>query len=496
MMLLIMSSTLFAQAPEFQRFNYQAVVRDAGELLTDETFAVRFTIRQNSAVGPIEYRESHIVTTNAYGSFSAVVGDGSPISGDILSLGFATSILFLEVDLDRGSGWVNLGVQQLGSVPMANRALFAEFDDDNQTLSISGQQLSIAGGNSVILPSIWSTSGSNAYRSSGNVGIGTINPEEKAHVVGNLFVQSNFGNMIIGYPNNGNQWRIGTLSGGQDIQFRSKVSGTSTANTRVVFKQNGHVGIGSNTNPDEELVIGSNFGSGWAVPAMTVGGNGELGGGIEIGNDSYQLNLDAGDAFGRARIRADTPSGQGTAEIEMKTDGLAIGVDAGSPGLYMLKVEHSSFGLDINNASSDDDWEIYSSSSGNLLLYANGTNRGSFSGTTGAYTSISDRSMKTNIRPVESILDKVMLLEASRYQYKDNNPSNRESLGFIAQDVKEIFPELVYVATNERNKGLHTMDYSGFGVIAIAAIQEQQAEIEELKKLVRALQSSIENLSK
>lgn len=47
----------------------------------------------------------------------------------------------------------------------------------------------------------------------------------------------------------------------------------------------------------------------------------------------------------------------------------------------------------------------------------------------------------------------------------------------MAQDVNETYPELVNYAEDE---DMHTMDYSGFGVIAIKAIHEHQKVIENM----------------
>lgn len=61
-----------AQVPH--KFNYQAVARDAsGSVLTNQNVAVRFTIRDISATGPILYQEKQILATNQLGLFSTLV---------------------------------------------------------------------------------------------------------------------------------------------------------------------------------------------------------------------------------------------------------------------------------------------------------------------------------------------------------------------------------------------------------------------------------------
>lgn len=144
-------------------------------------------------------------------------------------------------------------------------------------------------------------------------------------------------------------------------------------------------------------------------------------------------------------------------------------------------------GITVINIPGDKRWTIYPMSSGNLLLGTNNSgNLGQFNANNGVYTSISDYRMKTNIRPLESVLDKVMQMTPSRYEYKYNNPDKIENLGFIAQDVKALFPESV--SENTTNEGeykvenLMMLDYASMSIIAIKAIQEQQVIIKELKK--------------
>jgi hypothetical protein len=99
----------------------------------------------------------------------------------------------------------------------------------------------------------------------------------------------------------------------------------------------------------------------------------------------------------------------------------------------------------------------------------------------------SDRSLKENIVPLHGMLDKVMRLAPVGFQWRN---SKSASLGFVAQDVEQIFPELVSSVSLE-DKALKGLPYPLFGVLAIAALQELAAglnqRIEELSATVAAL---------
>lgn len=151
-------------------------------------------------------------------------------------------------------------------------------------------------------------------------------------------------------------------------------------------------------------------------------------------------------------------------------------------------------GIRIQNTTASTGWSFYASSSGDMIIGKTG-NLGTFNGITGVYSSLSDARLKTNIQSMESVLSKLKTLDAKRYEYKFNNPNHIKSIGFLAQDVQTVFPELVMInTTGEGNPMVEnqlTMDYSGLSVIAIKAIQEQQAVIEELKKEIEILKSKI-----
>lgn len=148
-------------------------------------------------------------------------------------------------------------------------------------------------------------------------------------------------------------------------------------------------------------------------------------------------------------------------------------------------------GIRIQNVTASKGWSFYASSTGDMII-GNTGNLGTFNGTTGAYTAISDERLKTNIRPLESVLNRVVSLGTKRYQFINNNPEHTETIGVIAQELQKSFPEYVYEnKTNEGNPSVQNqlgVDYAGLSVIAIKAIQEQQILIEKLEKRIAELE--------
>jgi hypothetical protein len=152
-----------------------------------------------------------------------------------------------------------------------------------------------------------------------------------------------------------------------------------------------------------------------------------------------------------------------------------------------LHVRHGTLGQNVppteglrlhNSGASNSSWTLYTvNSNGNLQFYANNDLRGTFSASNGAYTSSSNRRLKTDITILgEDILKRTMLLQPVSYRFK-SHPDHQPTLGFIAEDVLPVFPELVEV-TGETDDDLG-VNYAAFSVVAIKAIQEQQVIIEK-----------------
>jgi hypothetical protein len=99
---------------------YQAVVRNAnGQVAANAAATIKFTLHQNTTDGAVEYQETHALTTNAQGLVSAVIGQGTAVQGTFGGINWSNTTKFLQVEVDLGNGYVDLGTQQLMSVPFA-----------------------------------------------------------------------------------------------------------------------------------------------------------------------------------------------------------------------------------------------------------------------------------------------------------------------------------------------------------------------------------------
>jgi len=120
--------------------HYQAVARDAGGEIKNQSIDVRFTILAGETT---VYEELHHTTTSQYGVFSLVIGNGEELTGTFEEIVWSTGNHSLQVDVDLGNGWKRMGTISFMSVPYAlyaGKTLLQE-------LTLNGNQLSISGVN-------------------------------------------------------------------------------------------------------------------------------------------------------------------------------------------------------------------------------------------------------------------------------------------------------------------------------------------------------------
>ena len=94
-----------------------------------------------------------------------------------------------------------------------------------------------------------------------------------------------------------------------------------------------------------------------------------------------------------------------------------------------------------------------------------------------SFVTYSDETLKKNIQPIANPMDKLMLLQGVTYDWKEDGTND---IGFIAQDVEKVIPEVVYSA--EGKEGSYGLDYASLTALLTEAIKQQQAEIDALKR--------------
>jgi hypothetical protein len=132
-------------------------------------------------------------------------------------------------------------------------------------------------------------------------------------------------------------------------------------------------------------------------------------------------------------------------------------------------------------------------SGGGMTVTGVSTHTGNFNvvGTMTATTCVcpSDVRYKKNIKPVSNALDKVNRMDGVYYEWKQeafpgHGFNDERQVGFIAQDLEQIVPELVHTDS----EGYKTVNYAAITVVLVEAIKEQQEMIKSLQAELTAMQ--------
>lgn len=427
----LMFAALFADAQAPQGFNYQAVVRNgSGNILSNQSVEMRFSIRSGSATGTVQYQESKVLTTNEYGLVSHDVGTGTLISGNFNNITWNSGAKFLQVEANTGSGFTSLGAQKLMSVPFA-------LESDHANTASTATTATNATTASTSLDNKWATAGNNIYNNNtGSVGIGTNSPIQKLDVNGRINVSAGTiqrgGSAISTTADLGLYSRIASnwmrfSTNNADIRFyTTDADGVSNGgqNAKMVITAAGDVGIG-NTGPDKKLVVSDSDASGSRIAKIQNYAN--------SGSYNDGLEIEAG--------------------------------NSGSGSFYIAFVRPGSGTIGT-----------VSQAGGNSV----------------AYNTTSDSRLKTNISDTKYGLNTIMNIEVKDYNFK--NDLNSLETGFIAQQLYEQFPNAVTVGGDDPKDRPWMVDYGRITPVLVKAIQEQQAQIENQESEIELLKKEIESL--
>jgi len=350
----------------------------------------------------------------------------------------------------------------------------------------------------------------------GNVGIGTTSPSTKVSITPNV-AGAKITLFDAGDPNN--HAGFGVSSG--QLNYHSYLTddhvfyagGKNSDGTELMrIQDNGNVGIGT-TSPDNKLDVNgeiqlSNTGLPLGLTTEEEGGATPLFNFDVNFRTANTIISSIGAAFRiDTRSTTDTPLFQwlrrsaddnGNGEVLMILDEFGrFALNTTNPEDFTVKIKPYSvfgLGLDLESFDGSDDFELFTNSSSDALeiYYNNGAFAiGNFAGATGAYTATSDKRLKANINSLGDVLDKLLTLDAKTYYYKSDK-TQRQDIGFIAQDVEPLFPELVYSNINRIDGQEYlSLNYANFSAVAIKAIQELHSELEAKDELIDELEARL-----
>jgi hypothetical protein len=368
---------------------------------------------------------------------------------------------------------------------------------------------------------LWEVNGSNTYRSTGNVGIGSSIPESKLTVVGNISVT---GAITATGSITGSSVSIsGNVSAGQFIS--TITSGTAplvVSSTSQVFNLNASLLAGKSppsgdivgttdtqsltnktlTSPTISSILNGGTltlptGTGTLIRTGSVGlvTSGMITGlsltNVDIASNAgivySKLNLSnsitaadivvgAGITYGKLSLsnsitNTDIATGAGISVSKLSANtisGITLGNNLATLtfGTYLTGASYNgstATTLGINASTSGDSNIVARDGSGN---FSAGTI------TCADLNSTSDINLKENVQTVDNALETISALRGVSFDWKE---TGRGSYGVIAQELEKVLPDLV-------NTGeVKSVNYSGLIGVLIEAVKELSKEIEELK---------------
>ena len=362
------------------------------------------------------------------------------------------------------------------------------------------------------------------YETGGNLGIGTTSPSEKLEISGTTVGGLGGSLLITNTREETNSWAAlkfktgnsqkGTLAyvstgswGRGDFRFlQNSVDDTSsatTSNTVMIIRNTGLVGIGT-TAPSHRLTVTD----GTTTPLASVSGASPI---ISLQSGSSAVlmardNTNSIEFLGGTSTSGYTFVGSMTNHdfairtfnadrLSVKNSGL-VGINTTSPGarLDVTDTSTTTSALIVPRAATFTGTTAngmirYNTSSSLFEFYENGAWVN--------YTTVSDGRLKSNVEPVTNGLSLVQQLRPVFYDWNQNHPKSaafkqKHQVGFIAQEVEQVLPEVVNVGEDN----YRSLEYGKMVAVAIAAIKDLAQQVFNIDENQKDLEQEVVNLKK
>ena len=277
----------------------------------------------------------------------------------------------------------------------------------------------------------------------------------------------------------GDDFAIGNAASGKNLKFFT--NGTLAANERMRITSSGNVGIGI-TAPEQLLhVVKNSAGSGPIREDVSI---------IETRNTNATLTA----YYPTVNLVRQVPVASYTSGSQVYGGVVNFGFRTPAAGTFMDLANIFAYTRDAtstiqfttrtgmtNGNPSGGTLAANMALTGNVLYIGNMTGLSSgviTDGNGNLVRGLSDGRFKKDIVPIDHALEKVMKLKGVYYFYKDTARwGNKRQIGFIAQDMEKIIPEVVSDGNEYKS-----LNYQYLTALLAEAMKEQQKQIEELKQ--------------
>ncbi|MEH1007660.1 MULTISPECIES: tail fiber domain-containing protein [unclassified Winogradskyella] len=480
---LIMPIVLFSQ----NGINYKALIKDnSGNIIADNVIQVKFKILESDLQTSL-YEESHTTTTDSNGIIVLNIGEGTVLNGNFNTINWGENEHFLNVKIDLGTEFIDMGSTQFSAVPYAYHA--------KKATNVSGLE-SIDEGNGIGWrligrdPTMHSTLGFNAidlsYSNfspinngemgsySTTIGYGTAAESYASTAIGSFNVGGGDPNTWV---DNSPLFEIG--NGTSDLNRRNALTVLKTGEHIINSQSNGLRITGANNaiNISNSLANSINItDAGFTGIYIADPQNYGLYISNALNDGVFASSLDRGASFigGTTGIYTQSSNSNnpdivlgGNSGTNSEDDGI-IASDPFYSGSDIYLRSNDAVVIQLDHDDNGAGNFMVHNSDGNIVFSI--TEAGTIS-QNGSTIHASDRRLKRDITDLPYGLKEILQLQPKAYFWKKNT-QNKKSLGLIAQDVQPIINEVV----NTQNNELKTLgiNYTELIPVLIKAIQEQQ----------------------
>lgn len=338
---------------------------------------------------------------------------------------------------------------------------------------------------------------SNAFVN-GNFGIGTNAPKQSLHNTGDYYGKGHV--WLHAYEGDGQngtaylQARDDSATSNINLLLRTKQANTVLDVMRLTY--DGNVGVGTNSPAAKLDVNGTARMTGFALTAGA--GAGKVLTADASGTGTWGQVAAAGlasDAASLAKVSGNIMVSSGS-NIGIGTGALGarLQINTGGGAGASLKLEHSGSNFIVRPTTAGGT-QILIENTGGGGIYCN-----SFL-TTAGFSNVSDARFKKNIADLPDALESLLNLHGVSYQWDTakfpaTNMGEGRQMGFLAQEVEAVLPELVRTAPD----GYKSVNYLGVIPVAVEAIKtlkaQKDTEIAQLKAKNAELETKLDNVLK